>query len=108
MTTMLEAMAKANLVKPDDAKAASDNAHFRSTIADMMDGPFKRRKPSAFTSKGIQSVLASHRRNPSVSGSVPADARARDAAGSDSNRIRAMSGPSTPFGMPGRSTKVKR
>ena len=57
---------------------------------------------------GIRSVYYQSIGNPSVSGSVPADVRMRDAAGSDSHRKYKLSGPATQFGMPGRSTKVAK
>jgi hypothetical protein len=58
--------------------------------------------------KGFREVYRGALRNPSTSGTVTGEARLRDAAGSDSHKKYKLSGPSTPFGEVGRSTKVKR
>lgn len=108
MSTLLEALAKAGLVTPDKAKEESDYKVFRSTVKDLMDGPFKRRTLSKYKPRDIRDALADQRRNPSVSGSMPSENRLRDAAGSDSGKLYRVSGPATQFGMPGRSTKVSR
>jgi hypothetical protein len=59
----------------------------------QLKNPFPRANPkSRFTAEQIRATLQSLRRNPSVSGSMPSDARLIDSAGSDSGRKYKLTG----------------
>lgn len=107
MGNMREALLKANLVKSDDAKAEEENATFKTAVKCIPQSLEAAARKATFM-RDFTSVYRSSLKNPSVSGSMPADARWVQSSGSDSGKKHKLSGMATPFGMPGRSTKVAR